>query len=306
MIVRELFDAKYGTFLYNEETRCYWFNQHSFESEKEYMLIGILIGLAIYNGVLLDIHFPKVLWKKLTNPQSLSYKDLYSYDPSIGKSMDFIKTYEAKSDIQMENDLCLTFSIDYEFFGEKKTHELVKDGKNKFVNLTNRNEYIRLMTQYYLVDSISKQYNAFANGLRLVLRGNAFTLFRDSELEKLVCGNEKLDFDALEVGCKYDGGYFAEHRAIRNFWRIIKEDLNLEQQKKFLFFVTGSDRAPLRGLGKLGMKIIKVGSDPYDGVQLPTSHTCFNILILPAYPTKEVMKQKLLTAIQYSEGFGLK
>lgn len=38
---------------------------------------------------------------------------------------------------------------------------------------------------------------------------------------------------------------------------------------------------------------------------LPVAHTCFNLLDLPKYQTKEVLKTKLLQAIQQTEGFGL-
>jgi hypothetical protein len=39
--------------------------------------------------------------------------------------------------------------------------------------------------------------------------------------------------------------------------------------------------------------------------KLPVAHTCFNILTLPDYPTKDMLKTKLLIAIEYNEGFGL-
>jgi hypothetical protein len=39
--------------------------------------------------------------------------------------------------------------------------------------------------------------------------------------------------------------------------------------------------------------------------QLPTSHTCFNQLILPDYESKEILKEKVLIAITHATGFGL-
>ena len=36
------------------------------DTEKEYMLIGMLIGIAIYNSIILDIAFPTVIFKKLS------------------------------------------------------------------------------------------------------------------------------------------------------------------------------------------------------------------------------------------------
>ena len=45
--------------------------------------------------------------------------------------------------------------------------------------------------------------------------------------------------------------------------------------------------------------------DGPDSQKLPTSHTCFNTLLLPSYRSKEVMANRLKLAIMNSEGFGL-
>jgi hypothetical protein len=42
-----------------------------------------------------------------------------------------------------------------------------------------------------------------------------------------------------------------------------------------------------------------------DSDQLPTSHTCFNTLLLPDYPTDDKMRERLQIAISECEGFGL-
>lgn len=43
----------------------------------------------------------------------------------------------------------------------------------------------------------------------------------------------------------------------------------------------------------------------YNAALLPTAHTCFNQLDLPAYKSAEEMREKLLVALQHSsEGFG--
>ena len=49
--------------------------------EHEYLFyLGILIGLAIYNGVVLDVKFPLAMYKKLLNC-SPSIEDLHELDP---------------------------------------------------------------------------------------------------------------------------------------------------------------------------------------------------------------------------------
>jgi len=42
-------------FIYSEETGTYWFNPNSFETDLQFLLIGILVGLAIYNDTILNI-----------------------------------------------------------------------------------------------------------------------------------------------------------------------------------------------------------------------------------------------------------
>jgi hypothetical protein len=42
-----------------------------------------------------------------------------------------------------------------------------------------------------------------------------------------------------------------------------------------------------------------------DDIHLPVSHTCFNVLDLPGYSSKEILKSKLLEAIQHNQGFNL-
>lgn len=65
LIVRQIFDPQYSMFNYNSETRTYWFNADTIELKIKFELIGFILGLALYNSVILDVHFPKVLYKKL-------------------------------------------------------------------------------------------------------------------------------------------------------------------------------------------------------------------------------------------------
>jgi len=75
-----------------------------------------------------------------------------------------------------------------------------------------------------------------------------------------------------------------------------------EMQKRFLRFVTGSDRVPVGGMAEMSFKITRLRDRP---VFLPEAHTCFNQLVLPDYPDKDTLQQKLLIALSNSEGFGL-
>lgn len=60
-------------FTFNQETQTVWFNPTSFESDAQFSLIGVVLGLAIYNNVILDVHFPMVVYKKLMGKKSTFY-----------------------------------------------------------------------------------------------------------------------------------------------------------------------------------------------------------------------------------------
>jgi hypothetical protein len=61
-------------------------------------------------------------------------------------------------------------------------------------------------------------------------------------------------------------------------------------------------RAPIGGLGALKCVIQRDGPDSN---KLPTSHTCFNTLLLPEYGTKAKMLHRIQLAVMNAEGFGL-
>ena len=78
-------------------------------------------------------------------------------------------------------------------------------------------------------------------------------------------------------------------------------ELSEEDKRNFLLFLTGTDRVPILGMAEKRLTIQKTGDTNY----LPVAHTCFNLLDLPEYATKEKLKYKLLQAIQGTQGFGL-
>lgn len=80
-------------FTYNEDSRVLWFNGNTFESNIKFELIGMLMGIAIYNQNILDLHLPMACYKKLLDIQP-SLKDLYEYQPKVAASVDYILNSE--------------------------------------------------------------------------------------------------------------------------------------------------------------------------------------------------------------------
>jgi ubiquitin-protein ligase E3 A len=85
-------------FMADEETRSLWFNPSAPEDlDREYTLIGMLLGLAIYNSIILDIKFPPVLYRKLMGKVG-TFEDLETSHPVRVLHMRFSLLYELDLD----------------------------------------------------------------------------------------------------------------------------------------------------------------------------------------------------------------
>ncbi|XP_046893041.1 ubiquitin-protein ligase E3A-like [Hypomesus transpacificus] len=298
LVLEEIFNIDIGMFTYDDDTKLFWFNPSSLENEAQYTLIGIVLGLAIYNNCILDVHFPMVVYRKLMGKKG-THLDLADSHPLLYQSLTQLLEYDGN----VEEDMMLTFQISQtDLFGEPTTYDLREDGEKIPVTNENRKEFVCLYAEYTLNTSVERQFRAFKRGFHMVTNESPLKcLFRPEEVELLICGSRNLDFEALEETTEYDGGYSKDCQIIKDFWETVHV-FGVEQKRLFLQFTTGTDRAPVGGLGKLKMIIAKNGPDTD---RLPTSHTCFNALLLPEYSTKEKLKERLLKAITYAKGFGM-
>ncbi|MEW5307247.1 MAG: hypothetical protein WDW36_009655 [Sanguina aurantia] len=298
LLVACLLSAQYGMLDLVPESRTYWFNPSSLEGHESFMLIGLVLGLAIYNRVLLDCPLPLALYKKLLG-QPLGLRDLEQMSPIVGRSLRQLLKYDGPASVA--DAFCLTFAVDVQSWGCHRSVELIPGGNDVMVQEHNRHQYVELLVDWVLNRSISRQFESFAAGFRMLSAGPAMRLFNSQELERLVCGSPNLDFEALQRAASYDGGFTPQSRAVVWLWQIV-QGLALSDKKALLKFFTGSDRAPIGGLGELRCIIQRDGGDSH---KLPTSHTCFNTLLLPDYASHGKMMSLLQLAINNSEGFGL-
>ncbi|GFH29830.1 ubiquitin-protein ligase E3 A, partial [Haematococcus lacustris] len=202
----------------------------------------------------------------------------------------------------VEDTFCLSWVVSEEAWGVRREVELVPGGADIPVTEGNREQYVAALVDYHLNSSVAWQYEAFSHGFRMLCDGPVLKLLRPQELERLVCGNPHLDFEALQRNAKYEAGYTATTPVIVWLWEMVQHELPLDEQKRFLKFFTGTDRSPIGGLGTLRCLIQRDGPD---STKLPTSHTCFNTLLLPEYSSRPKLARQLRTAVNNAEGFGL-
>ncbi|KAH0554587.1 hypothetical protein KQX54_011685 [Cotesia glomerata] len=257
LVVEEIFNPDYGMFTTQEETQTTWFNPTSFESDAQFTLIGVVLGLAIYNNVILDVRFPMVVYRKLLGRKGC-FADLKDWSPTLYRTLTEMLDYPGDD---MPDTFMQTFRVGYkDVFGSVLYHELCENGDEVYVNQENKREFVDSYADFLLNQSVARQFKAFRHGFQMVTDESPLgLLFRPEEIEQLVCGSKVFDFAELEASTEYDG-YTVESEAIKNFWRVA-HSLPLESQRRLLQFTTGSDRVPVGGLSRLKMVISRHGPD---------------------------------------------
>jgi len=306
-------------FVYDDESQYCYFNPHTFEASDQFFLVGVVLGLAIYNSTILDVALPPFVFRRLlasapaatTSPSvphqkpTVTYTtdDLQEFRPRLAKSLRQLLEYDG----DVQGDLGLTFAIGIERYGHPTTVSLCPGGEQRPVTNANRREYVDLYVRYILETSVTKQFEPFKRGFWTVCGGNALTLFRPEEIELLVRGSdEALDISSLKAVAQYEN-WGTENPAetepvIRWFWQSFV-DASVQDQHKLLSFITGSDRVPATGAALLPIKISCLGDDR---TRFPIARTCFNMLSLFRYESREQLESRLWRAVHESEGFGLK
>lgn len=296
LLINELFSEKYRLFKVHNNS-FYWFDTGKFTVRKSrlYKLFGIILWMALYNGVILDIKLPKLFYSKLLgNP--LSYYDIKSFDEDLYKGFETLLSY--KGDIE---DLGLYFVVDTVINDKIESIPLIPNGDVIKVNNENVKEYVDLYTRWVLEKSVSKPFREVRKGFKLMCHDSLIQMLLPDELELLICGIEcELDFNELKANCTYIE-YTEDSDIIKWFWEIAFS-MTEEQKKQFLSFTTGSSRIPVGGISSISLKIARNGTDTG---RLPSAQTCFSLLLIPEYETKEIFEKMLLTAIQYNIGFDL-
>ncbi|KAL3472896.1 hypothetical protein BJX99DRAFT_206700 [Aspergillus californicus] len=317
LLVREVFDPHHGLFIYDEDSQYCYFNPYCLESAEQFFLVGVVLGLAIYNSIILDVSLPPFAFKKLlaaapqtTGPQPLTtrptYKcslgDLAEYRPALARGLQSLLDFEG----DVAETFCHSFVADVDRYGDVVTVPLCPGGEKKPVTNTNRREFVDLYVHYHLDTAVTRQFEPFRRGFFSVCGGNALSLFRPEEIELLVRGSyEALDVKSLRAVATYLNWSTPKPESVpvvQWFWDYF-ERTQPDAQRKILSFITSSDRIPAMGATSLNIQLMCLGDD---SPRYPTAHTCFNRLGLYRYQTREKLERLLSGAVLNSEGFGLK
>ena len=279
-----------------------------------YEFLGRVLGKAIYESILVDPQLALPFLNKLLGKQN-SLDDLKNIDPEFYKHIKSLRYMNAE-DIK---SLGLTFETTT---GQNaKTVELIPGGSNIPVTKENVIQYIHLVSHRRMNIAGSRQTHAFLHGFRDIIPAPWVRLFSAYEFQKLISGDDAvqgIDVQGMMNVTRYSGGLHPSQPIVRWLWEVVNE-MNPDQQRKFLKFMTSCSRQPLLGFKSLvpapcvqqtRLMEDNHGNDIAEGsalgnIRLPSSSTCMNLLKLPKYTSKAMLRDKLLYAIEAAAGFEL-
>ncbi|NWR17325.1 NEDD4 ligase, partial [Emberiza fucata] len=283
LLSKEMFNPYYGLFEYSAtDNYTLQINPNSGLCNEDHLsyfkFIGRVAGMAVYHGKLLDAFFIRPFYKMMLQ-KPITLHDMESVDSEYYNSLRWI----------LENDpteLDLRFIVDEELFGQTHQHELKSGGSEIVVTNKNKRDYIHLVIQWRFVSRVQKQMTAFKEFV-------ASDIFGHPE-DSLIILLKVLEKAAILFVVS----------ALNYFRAVLMMDS--EKRIRLLQFVTGTSRVPMNGFAELygsnGPQLFTVeqwGTPE----KLPRAHTCFNRLDLPPYDSFEDLWDKLLLAIENTQGF---
>lgn len=304
-----------GVFTVDPTTRMAWFQPGSAEPLYKLELIGLIIGLAVYNGVTLPLTFPKVLYAKLfgwdEDPKHniTNVKDIHEGWPDTARGLQALLDWHGE-------DVSEVFVRTYEFsidaFGTRVSQDITTRGEwpqfgaevpvadAPLVTNANRDQYVVDYIDYLINRSVQPQFSAFKKGFFSVVSERSLKLLKPDVLQSLIEGVQTISIDDLQRTARYEG-WTARHRVVREFWKYVSS-FDEDKKRKLMEFVTASQRIPAGGMEGVQFVVQHNGTDDE---HLPTSYTCYGILLLPAYSSAAILRERLDTALEYgSQGFG--
>jgi len=301
ILAKEIFNPDYALFTSTEDGCTFQPNPNSSINPDHlsyFRFVGRIVGKAVADGFLLDAHFTRSLYKHMLGLKP-THHDMEAIDPDYYRNLKTILEYSL-ADIGLD----LTFSIEDHSFGRSQVIDLVKDGRNLPVPEERKAEYVRLVCQYRMTDSISSQIKAYLDGFYELVTPELIAIFTPGELELLISGLPDIDVHNLKENTEYVG-WKATDKEIEWFWNVMFS-LTRNEKASFLQFVTGSSKVPLAGFSELqgmrGVKKFSIHKTTGSSGALMSAHTCFNSLDLPVYQSEEELRGKLLYAV--NEGVG--
>ncbi|KAM7362392.1 E3 ubiquitin-protein ligase ctrip isoform 3-T5 [Cochliomyia hominivorax] len=296
---------------------------HVSKVKSKFKFLGKFMAKAVMDSRMLDLPFSIPFYRWVLNEEhSVGLSDLSRVAPEVQStlvrlqdvvhqremiladtSLDAMEKTEKIESLDLDGCPIADLGLDFVLPGHANI-ELCRGGRDTPVTVHNLHQYISLVTYWFLVEGVQKQFEALKEGFDSVFPSHRLRMFYPEELENVFCGSgnstyQRWDVKMLQDSCRTDHGFNQDSQAIQFLYEILST-YTREEQRLFLQFVTGSPRLPTGGFKALTppltivRKTLDANQNPND--YLPSVMTCVNYLKLPDYSSREMMRQKLKIA----------
>jgi len=272
---------------------------------KHYRLAGKLVGKALYETAQGDTYR---LQLNARLAQSLLAQMIGVGVHFTMLEVDAPELWRTKIKFILENEvegLDLTFIQEEVRPGSPDlvTEELISNGAKVKVTEENKKSYITALAQYLLGARVKWQVTAFLEGLHTLVPDHLLSVWDEQELELLLCGVRDYSISELRKHHTIVGVPVGRFGIVLDwFWQVLTH-MSQEDLTRFVQFSTGSALLPPGGFAAL-RPILQISWGGAVRGSLPTSHTCFNLVVLPDSESYQELERVVLTAVREgSEGF---
>lgn len=320
----QLIKDQSGYFQRDEISQYAWFYPGTKKTSIDYEYIGLLCGLAVYNGCTISVEFPRVFYRMIQHTVKtckeklmvtafsetfFKLEDMEDIYPDIARSFKFMRANSSKL-----SDWDIPYQFNFiSYDGITKSYPLRSSYIYSTVTAENVDQFIQeyLMARFY--SSVAENFHGFYLGFTHFLPLSALRSFSALELRTVVEGTKSIDVLELKALTTYDGFTYSSNvedkkklnvktsPTVEYFWNIV-EKFNQKELADLLEFVTGTNRIPSGGMERMEFIIQNNGTDHE---RLPSSSVCFSRLLLPEYTSQQQLETMLRLALNHSVGFGL-
>ena len=121
VLMAEALDPSYGMFTMDQRTRVSWLQPCSFEPLYKFELLGLLVSLAVYNGLTLPVNLPIAFYRKLLGLKVKHLDHIRDGWPELAKGLEGLLTWQ---DGDVGDIFMRTYEFSFEAFGRVETVDM--------------------------------------------------------------------------------------------------------------------------------------------------------------------------------------
>jgi hypothetical protein len=343
LAIADALDPAHGLFTVDERTKMTWFCPASPTPLYHYVLVGMLFGLAVYNGITLPVTFPLAFYRKLLQMPVTTLEHVTDGWPSLAKGLRSLLDW---SDGPVEDVFMRSYVFSFESFGLTRDIDMLRHKREDAWPPKEKTGSLDITSGD---DKELSEWTSISAASPTDTERNHET---PSEPEMVTNENrQKYVLDYI---------YWLTDKSIAPQFTAFSAGFYLPLQKKSLqLFTPEALRTLIEGIQEIDVEALEHTTRYEDGYspghptiinfwevvrnlsptehkqllefvtasprvpvrgveeivfviqrngvgdeRLPTSMTCFGRLLLPEYSSKDLLAKKLKLAIENSQGFG--